>query len=564
MTRTRASLVGLLAATASLLSACATIPTSGPIQQGPVVAAAAGDQIVRVIPRPPVDGMGPEDVVRGFQEATAGADAGYAYARQYLTPEADATWKPEDGVQVYDNAGLTTTTKGSIVSQAGTLSATISADDEYSVVAPPRPTTWNYTLAKVDGEWRIAQLPPGLVLGPGDIQRSYRSLDLYYFGRDFTKLVPDPVTLPATPSGQATQLVSRLLAGPTQWIAPAVSTAFPQGTTLALGSVPVIDGVAEVALSREVLNADDTQRQRLSAQLVWTLKQVLDVTAVRITVNSQPLAVSGVASPQPRDAWPTFDPDALPPSATAYAVSAKGLVSLGAKEPVPVGVTPTLATPGISVDSTQFAGISSNGRSLYVGKLAADAVAERRYVGNDLSRPSWDRNGAVWVADRGTGLVQVRGEKAEPVRVVGAPKGFRDADIQAVAVSRDGTRMALLVRRNTLVEPWLARIERHGEGVTVSSPIRVDNQITEALDLAWSDARTLVVLGTSSATALEVVDLTVGTPVTRRQTAPEAAATTIAAAPGRVDLVGDDTTSWQQSGATWIRLEGLTDPVYPG
>ena len=105
-------------------------------------------------------------------------------------------------------------------------------------------------------------------------------------------------------------------------------------------------------------------------------------------------------------------------------------------------------------------------------------------------------------------------------------------------------------------------------GVLLGEPSRgltdVDHDCVEALDLAWSDARTLVVLGTSSATALEVVDLTVGTPVTRRQTAPDAAATTIAAAPGRVDLVGDDTTSWQQSGATWTRLEGLTDPVYPG
>jgi hypothetical protein len=567
MTRSRAALVALAAAVGTLLSACASIPTSGPIQQGPVVAAAAGDQIVRVLPRSPIAGMTPEEIVRGFQEATASADPEWKIARSYLTPDAAAAWRPDAGVAVYDDSGLATSTKGSVVKQEGVLAATISEDGEYTVVAPSRRTTWGYDLVQdADGEWRIAKLPQGLVLGPGDIARSYRSFDIYFFTRDYTTLVPAPVTIPVSPTGQATALVRQLLAGPTPWIAPAVATAFPQGTRLALGSVPVTDGVAEVALSREVLNADDVSRQKLSGQLVWTLRQVPEVASVRITVNGQPLPVPGAATPQPIDSWSVLDPDVLPGNAVAYGVGAKGIVSLADGKPTALGITPRLTSPGVSLDSTQVAGVSQDGRSLYVGRLAPGAEAEKRYAGNDLSHPSWDRTGAVWVVDRGAGLVVLRGDKSAAVPVVLAPRGFRDADISSVAVSRDGTRMALLVRRGVLVEPWLARVERHGEGVTVSSPVRVDNQVTEALDLAWADAETLVVLGTSGATALEVVDITVGSSRSRHQTAPDASATSIAAAPGpgRVDLVGDRTSTWLQSGTTWTRLEGVTDPAYPG
>jgi hypothetical protein len=556
----------LVAAGAVVLSACTGVPTSGPIQQGPVVAVAGGDQIIRVIAREPSADMSPEEIVRGFQEATASADAEHQIAKKYLTDAAAAAWKPDSGVQVYDDTGLATSTKGDVVTQEGVLSATIAADSQYAVVAPTRRTIWEYRLARVDGEWRIASLPQGLVLGSGDIQRSYRTYDLYYFTRDFVGLVPAPVTMPVSPSGQATLLVTNLLAGPTSWIAPAVRSAFPEGTKLALGTVPVTDGVADVALSAEVLDADDEQRQKLSAQLVWTLRQVPSVTGVRITVNGQPLQVPGVALTQPVDSWSILAPSAFPEAARAYAVGSKGLVALATdgRAGQPLALRPSITSPAVSLDSTLVAGITENRRELVVGELAPGATAVRRWSGSDLSRPTWDRTGAVWVVDRGTGLVVVRGAKADPVAVGLAPKGFRDADILAVSMARDGTRLAMLVRRGTLVEPWLARVERNGAGIAVSAPMRVDTQLTEALDLAWSDADTLVVLGTSGATSLEVVDIGVGSSRVRHQAVPDATVTSVTAAPSRSYLLGDRGFLWRGAGASWVRVDDLTDPVYPG
>jgi hypothetical protein len=560
--------VGAAAIAVALLAGCASVPTSGPIQQGAVVVAAGNDQFIRVIPHEPVADMTPEEIVAGFQEATAASEAGYETARSYLTSAASSRWHPDAGIQIYDAAGLTTTSKAGSVIEEGALSARIDADWQYSVVAPAKRVQWTYNLVRVDGQWRIADLPQGLVLGPGDIARGYRSADLYFFTRDFGTLVPAPVTIPFSTSGLATQLVSGLLAGPTTWIAPAVRTAFPEGTRLALGSVPIVDGVAVVQLTREVLNADDATRQKLSAQLVWTLRQLPEVNGVRITINGQALSVPGVASVQPIGSWTTYDPDALPGSAKGYAVGPKGLVAFGpdGTSVTPISFRTTLRSPAVSLDSTRIAGLSADRRQLYVGPLVEGGSASVRYTGADLSRPTWDGSagGSVWVADPGKGLVHVTDDVAEVVQVSSAPQGFADADIIAVAVSRDATRMALLVRRGTLIEPWLARIERNGSSVAVSTPVRVDGQISDALDLAWAGADTLDVLGTSGASSLEVVEIGVGSPRVRHAGAPDAAVTTLAAAPGRFTLTGEADAVWRQSPPVWARIPALSQPVYPG
>ncbi len=371
--------------------------------------------------------------------------------------------------------------------------------------------------------------------------------------------------MPLSSSGLATALVRSLVAGPTPWIAPAVRTAFPEGTRLALDSVPVIDGVAEVDLTPQVLSADDTTRQKLSAQLVWTLRPLPDISGVRITVNGQPLPVSGTSPVQPVGAWPLVDPQGLPDQATGYAVDKRGILRVTPNGPLtPVARTkPDLVLPGISLDSGKIAGLSSDGRSLYEATLDGTSVAVRRYTGNELSRPSWDRSGAIWVVDRGVGLVVVQGGKATRLRVGALPAGVTDADLLSAAVSRDGTRLALLVRRGTRVEPMIARIERFGDTVRVMAPRRTESIITEAIDLAWEDADTLAVLGTSGASSLEVLQLDVGSPHLRRFGAPEGSVT-LAAAPGRPLLVGTGKSVFRNTGSTWTRVGDAQYPVYPG
>jgi hypothetical protein len=559
-----ARVAALVALAAAALSACGGVPTSGPIRQGPVVAAAGNNPVIGVIARPPVDGMTPEAIVQGFQEATASADPGYAVARAYLTGAAASTWDPTAGVEIYDSNGLTTSVKDGSVAQAGVLTATIDTTGQYSVAPPATKRIWNYALSKVDGQWRIASLPNGLVLSPGDIDRSYRTFDLYFWTSDLSTLVPAPITIPVSESGAATQLVRGLLAGPTPWIAPAVRTAFPEATRLAVDAVPVVDGVAQVALSREVLNTDDMARQELSAQLTWTLRQLPDVTGVQITVAGQPLPVAGSGAVQPIDSWPSADPNALSDRATAYALAKGSIVKLspeGAATPV-AKVRPAIELPAVSLDLSRLAGVSEDGTTLYSGKLADGQLAPV-LSGSDLSRPSWDSAGNLWVADRGSGVVVVRGTRATRIQITDVGKGFDPRGVTAVSVSRDGTRLAMLVRRGSVVEPWIARIER-SSGIAVAAPQRVTTQVVEAVDLAWLDADTLAVLGSTGESPLDLLEVRLGSSRMRTTVTPGSAVVTVAAAPDRPVLLGDTDATWRATAPSWTVVPNVTDAVYPG
>ena len=195
--------------------------------------------------------------------------------------------------------------------------------------------------------------------------------------------------------------------------------------------------------------------------------------------------------------------------------------------------------------------------------IASEANLTKRYTGTELSRPSWDRTDTIWVVDRGVGLITIKDDVVTPVQVADLPIGITDKSLLAVSVSRDGTRLAMLVRRGTRVEPLVARIERFGPNVRVTAPRRVEGVVTEAIDLAWLDADTLVVLGSSGASSLEVLQLPLGYGRLRRTGAPEEAVT-LAAAPGRSIVVGAGEGIYINSGSTWARTADATFPVYPG
>ena len=70
----------------------------------------------------------------------------------------------------------------------------------------------------------------------------------------------------------STDLLQALLQGPGPWLEPAVINGFPVGTELK--AVDTVDGIVQIDLTAAVLQADDLARQQLSAQIVWTLRQV--------------------------------------------------------------------------------------------------------------------------------------------------------------------------------------------------------------------------------------------------------------------------------------------------
>ena len=80
--------LGCLVAVAALVAGCASIPTASTVRQGDeVLSGGQDDPFIRVLARPPVDGMSQRQIVAGFLEASASFDGDHEVARQYLAPE---------------------------------------------------------------------------------------------------------------------------------------------------------------------------------------------------------------------------------------------------------------------------------------------------------------------------------------------------------------------------------------------------------------------------------------------------------------------------------------------
>lgn len=544
----------------------AQVPTSGPIEQGNQVASTDTNQFIRVIASPPTPGMTPVQIVQGFLESSASFDGDHAVARQYLAPQANEEWNPGSGVRVYE--GIPSLSEsGSTVRMVGSEAGRIASDGRYEVAAAGSEMRVRFGLSRVGGEWRIAAAPEGLLLSQVDVDRAFRSHSLYFFNPGFTTLVPDVRMVPVIGPGLATTLVRRLIDGPNPWLQPAVRTGFPAGVDLNIEAVPVESGVARIDLTASVLVADGPARVALSQQLVWTLRQVPEVQSVSITAAGQPFIVPGIANPQPRDAWTDVDPNALPAGSRGYIATSVGVRALLSQGTIPVpGAAgrdePVIGDIAVSADSSQVAGFDVDG-ILYTARLAPEAQLVQRGEYPGATSLAFDSSSVLWLVDSENSLLII-GNEARGVVVEGLP---RNARLQAAVPSRDRTRVALIVREPQRTSLYLARIVRTGTAagapVSIEAPIRVESRLAEAVDVAWSTADSLAVLGSESAGALQVYDLSIGRGSLVPRGSPEAPVS-LAAAPGFPTLVAAaDGVVYENSGTGWQGRANAASPAYP-
>ncbi|MFE9400154.1 LpqB family beta-propeller domain-containing protein [Streptomyces sp. NPDC006530] len=553
--RARGKLLGsvvVLGSGSLLVSGCASMPSSGDVHS--VSASQRADSQVQVYAVPPRPGAEPSEIVSGFLEAMTSDDPQFAMARQYLTPKAATDWRATEVTVLADgpdpqptrSADRGADANGFTFTVSGKRVAVIDKHHAYLPAAPQENYTQTIHLVRQSGadgtgrEWRIDALPEGLLLGQSDFQRIYRSVNKYYFAAGQDRLVADPVymrqrTDPETQMNLVAQTVQSVLDGPTSWLEPVVASKFPSGTalkgdtkTLALDDRNAL----KVPLNDRASNADEAQCKRMAAQLLFTLR---DLTTTRISQveldrsnGSQLCVLSG-------DQAETYAPDRMSTSPGQYFVDANGHVermrpdaggsgtsSDGADssdgsdasvmtEPVqgPFGKgEQQVRTVAVSRDEKRAAGVSPDGRSLFVAPLASGSALVRTPVTSDdrnakdggLSAPSWDGRGDLWVADRDVAkprlLRLVRGQ-GEPQTVDVA--GLNGARVQQVRMSADGVRAALLVSDGSRTTLRIGRVERSGEGdKSVVSVVELRPgapQMEDVTAVSWAGRSRLVVVG---------------------------------------------------------------------
>lgn len=557
---------GLLAVAAVALGACARIPTSGPVQQG------GGGQVAEpnpavVLAVGPQPGSQPEQIVEDYLTAgAAGVSNGldFTVARKYLYGDAAANWNPLGGVLVVDGFTPSQPSDTQVTIEASVV-AKVDTDGVYSETARGAPETVTFGMVQdTSGQWRIKDVPDGLILTSRQFQDQFRRVSLFFLTPDAQYLVPDPRWYPAV--NLATSVVKGLLGGPAPLLRDAVKTAVPQGVVLTPEAVTVKDGQAEVVLgpSAAVQAAD---HDLLVAQIQETLvQQVAQVRTVVVQAGADGPQLQG------NKQLVTIGQSPAPAGgAEMIAADANGehLAALGTP-PAPVaGVSPLTGLDARSPARSENGAVRVflRGPNELATVPTNGQVPQTLLQQPNLAAPSVDRFGWVWTA-AGDTVYAVDGR--DPV-VSLTPKWLADRTVTAVRASRDGTRVAIVstARDGTGVSidvAGIARDERGGPQQLSDQTQRVGAALTVAGSVVWYDDDRLAVLarGAGSATVWEVP---LGGP---SKALPDVA--------GGVSLAG-----WRTersllvatgdgrllifSGPTWTPVDGVVgvrDPSYPG
>jgi len=577
---------------AAALSACGGLPTDSPVQQGSQVGEAAA-QPIRVQPDGPTPGATPDQIVRGFLRAGAGAgfDDDHAVARSFFTAIVKDEWLPDSGVEVYGDDSalkvelLTPTTvrvTASIVAQVDDAGRYLETKAGTSVQA-------TFGMQKLAVGWRIA-LPPkgfGLWLSARDLDRIYRPFTIAYVSNSARAIVGDRRWFPIT-TGLATTLARAQLAPVPTYLTGAAQTGVPARTVLVVDAVPIQSGRALVDLSAMALSADPDQRRAMWAQFVATLMQVPSVTQVSLRVEGARLDLPGIPDSVSVLTTLGYQTDTATSTTTAVLRAGSELSRVSPDRPQdqlgkPAQPAAGAALPKIpagwvslamSWSGQEIAGIGGDHGDL--ARWQGNQMFQLAEFGSKLTKPSYDSLNGLWVAGeaRGATKVWVIDTSLSPVkdakpREISA-KWLDKRRVLALRVASDNQRVALITSSfaGADVQVVVAGIVRSGNGGALSlaaEPLRVGWTLTAAADLAWADDSTLAVVGrVGPKAALAPYLVEIGGKITAL---PPVAGPRLVTSTGGIRgvvVVADPGKVLARAGNGWQQLQTGTDFLIPG
>jgi hypothetical protein len=487
----------------ALGAACGGVPSSGPVHvvrrvpaEGPDIVEPAVVQR-RLRPGPP-DDAGPGDIVSGFLVAQAAPDGDHAIARKYLAP--DVAWNAASPLTIYSAPRI-----GRPVVSGDTATVSVAFQREGALTSegeflPPSRTsgTLAFRLRRLPSVgWRLASAPPGVMVTPDDLTRSYQRATLYFPSARSRLLVPQHVFLPEADQ-PAAAVVRALLQGPRGWSAPVVRSAIPDGTEL-LEPPTVVEGVVTVNFSREIRRAPQETLGALIAQVVWTLTEPsLAVEAVRLQVEGEVLVVPGRGAVREhrRTDWPEYDALARPADDRLFFVRDGAPYALDAAGQV----TRLGSLTGVESFAVDRAGahlaavVADRGRrALVVESLAGGTAPRRVLVADAVTPPTWEAaSDVVWVAATSGGTVQVVAVPPTGPTAGVAASSLPLGDVTSLRLSPDGVRVAAVVSGRL----WVARVERTGTGARVlAEPRPLGPGVSGITALAFDGVGQVVVAG---------------------------------------------------------------------
>lgn len=525
---------GVLAALAALLlvAGCASLPESSAPQALNMI----DKEPVSAGPPTPIPGRDPDLLLHDFLQATADPTAHHQIARQYLSPSAAEHWDDSTSMIIVDKPDslresrtADSATYWLRARQVGDLDG----NGAYRAVDGLRPVQDKIEMVKVGAEWRINDLPSGVVIEDTAFSKHYKRCPLYFANTAGTAMVPDLRWVAIRKDQLAGRLLAMLAQGPQASIAPAVRnlvTNVPEGIAKANGD-PQGVGMGLGGVQVDLIGAstlDSRARDVLAAQVISTLFGADIMGPYVLLADGKPLDERFASG------WSINDLGSLNPQAGDRARTALHAVRDGALvgvDPNDAGVRPApgyfgsvhnLQSVALSQDGQLVAAVADNGRpanspsaTLLVGSYDGNsffAVAQA----TTITRPSWTADaGAAWAVLDGNHVVRavhdrVRGtisrEEVDASAVLSLPAAAVPPGRPAISelrVDRSGTRVAMVVNGRVYIAT-VAPQRAGGLALTTPFPIPLDAGAA-VVSLDWIDANSLLLARDGGTDPVETV-----------------------------------------------------------
>ncbi|WP_405485461.1 MtrAB system accessory lipoprotein LpqB [Nocardia sp. NBC_00511] len=460
------------------LSGCASLPDSS----APQALGTLDRQPTSTAPTPPVAGREPEQLLQDFLQATADPTNRHQAARQFLSPAANVRWDDTAAMSIVDSQPNTLRESRSgdnatYVIRARKLGE-LAADGSYR--AADGTLENKVELVKIDGEWRIDDLPAGVIVEQSAFAKLYHRYSLFFPNLAGGAMVPDLRWISAPKEQLPQRLLGLLAEGPQSALAPAVHNSLAAPVTLR-GPITKANGDADnvgiggggVAIDFAGAGAlDPPTRDLLASQVVLTLSSADVLGPYVLDADGKALDDKFAAG------WQRADVDAKSPESVArnrtglHAVRDGSLVAVAdnaiAAAPGFFGTTHTLQSVGLSPDGQLVAAVARSGlpdpapeRTLIIGTY--DGQGFPVATGGTFTRPSWPADGgSAWsvvdgerviraVHDRSTGNVSVQDVDITDLVAAAANANSPRAPITELRISPSGARAALIANGKVYV-----------------------------------------------------------------------------------------------------------------
>lgn len=462
------------------LTGCSTLPVAGPVRIGPDLAPPSDVNSFYYSPSGPSDGATETEILSGFLSAGTAPQNDYAIAREFLSESIRATWNPNQELLIQKSTPEVTLTDNGTAFVQVELTARVDANGRYETLPAGSTRILEFSFTDEAGQIRLSGAPDVTIVIRPVFDVVFRSYSVYFLDQSKQTLVPELRWFPANPA-TGTKLVNALLAGPSDWLKPAVVSAIPTGTVLSLDAVTVQQEVALVDLSARALVAGLTDRSLMKAQLVATLSQLPTITRVAVSIerSAQDIPDSQVAPlTSAAGNFVALDPDGM------------RIISGANPDSIPAGLdffdSRTVTDLALSKSASKITAATATG--VFETDLAnPGASVELIDARGSIVAASYDQLGYLWLVSGSQVSVGSRTLRSS---------WLTDQVIKAFSLSPEGSRAAIIVDRGTFSQVLLSAVIRDESGapVELAAPISMASELVTPNLVSWFDTVTLAIL----------------------------------------------------------------------